>query len=183
MVPAVGRLVELTAPNTGAKVVKNTEKTTASRLEQVRASETRSNPGFGGILSRLMFEAYSTDEERGMSLTRKDFLTGSLALGAIAVLDGCGDSGNGGDGGSSGASCTDGANGPSDLQLGHSHTIAILQADIDDPQDRTYTSSTGGTHNHSVAVTAAELAELAANGTVTVMSNDMHAHTWVITCV
>jgi hypothetical protein len=44
-----------------------------------------------------------------------------------------------------------------------------------------YTSN-GGTHDHSVAVTAAELAELAANGTVTVMSSDMHAHTWVITC-
>jgi len=146
---------------------------------------------FPMMITALPFEAYSTDKERGMSLTRKDFLTGSLALGAIAVLDGCGDSGNGengsggaggsgGDGGSSGAACTDGANGPSDLQ--HGHTIAILQADIDDPQDRTYTSD-GGNHNHSVAVTAAELAELAANGTVTVMSDDTHAHTWMIICV
>jgi hypothetical protein len=74
--------------------------------------------------------------------------------------------------------CTTGADGSSDS---HGHTIAIPQADIDDPQDRLYTSS-GGAHDHSVDVTAAQFAELAANGTVTVMSDDTHAHTWVITC-
>lgn len=58
----------------------------------------------------------------------------------------------------------------------------MLKGCGDDPQDRTYTSM-GGTHDHSVDVTAAELSELAGNGTVTVTSQDTHAHTWVITCV
>ncbi|MFW2388677.1 MAG: hypothetical protein ACN4G0_10095 [Polyangiales bacterium] len=152
-----------------------------------------------------------------MSLTRKSFLTGSLAVGALAVLEGCGSSddgaagsggsagtggsagsggtaGSGGVGGSGGAGgggaggdggagggqdrCTVGGQGPSDT---HGHEIEIPQADIDDPQDREY-SSTGGTHPHTVAVTAAQYAELAANGSVTVTSNDTHAHTWVLTC-
>lgn len=59
--------------------------------------------------------------------------------------------------------------------------IAIPQADIDDPQDRTY-GSTGGTHDHVIDVTAAQLVELATNGTVTVTSSDLHPHSWTITC-
>jgi hypothetical protein len=148
-----------------------------------------------------------------MGLTRKSFLMGSLALGALAVLDGCGESdngeggtggmggsggtggsgatggsggtggsgatGGGGTGGGNGALCTAGANGPSNT---HGHSISIPQAHIDDPQDRTYRSS-GGDHNHNVTVTAADFAALAANGVVTVTSDDTHLHTWVITCV
>jgi hypothetical protein len=141
-----------------------------------------------------------------MGITRKTFVTGSLAVGAIALLDGCGDdsNGSGGSGGSgtggaaggggaggagggggaggsggTGAACTDGASGPSNT---HGHTINIPQIDIDDPKDTRYTSS-GGEHSHLVDVTAAQVAELIANGTVTVMSDDTHQHTWVITCV
>lgn len=69
------------------------------------------------------------------------------------------------------------AAGPSDF---HGHTIAIPNADLLDPRDRAY-SSTGGTHVHTVNLTAAQLTELASSCSVTVMSNDTHPHTWVIT--
>lgn len=77
------------------------------------------------------------------------------------------------------AACVDGAGGPSNT---HGHMVSIPQTHIDDPQDRMY-GSTGGTHDHTVSVTSAQLTELAANGTVTVSSNDTHLHTWIITCV
>jgi hypothetical protein len=44
----------------------------------------------------------------------------------------------------------------------------------------TYTS-TGGTHPHSVVISAGEMATLRDSCTVTVASDDTHAHTWVLT--
>lgn len=64
----------------------------------------------------------------------------------------------------------------------HGHLLSIPKTDIDNPQDRLY-QSTGGGHDHTVALTASELEELGGNCTVTVSSNDTHAHTWVITIV
>ncbi len=76
------------------------------------------------------------------------------------------------------ATCTIGdATGPDD---NHGHSIAIPTADLNNPQDRTYTS-TGGTHDHQVDITAAELTTLATTCTVTITSNDTHAHTWIVT--
>jgi hypothetical protein len=73
--------------------------------------------------------------------------------------------------------CTLGdASGPSES---HGHNLMIPQADIASPADRTYTSS-GGTHNHTVSVTAAELTTLRDTCTVTVSSNDTHPHTWIL---
>lgn len=60
--------------------------------------------------------------------------------------------------------------------------MKIPQADIDDPQHRTYMSS-GGAHGHMVDMTAAQFNALAASSMVTVSSSDTNAHTWMITCV
>lgn len=69
------------------------------------------------------------------------------------------------------------ADGSSDT---HGHSIAIPQADLESPTgDKTYTS-TGGTHTHQVTLTAAQRQALVDDCSVTVSSNDSHAHTWTI---
>lgn len=75
------------------------------------------------------------------------------------------------------ADCADSAaEGPSDS---HGHLVCLSQAQVDGG-DVTITSQ-DGSHDHSVAITAAELTTLRDTGTVTVTSNDIHEHTWVIT--
>lgn len=71
------------------------------------------------------------------------------------------------------------ASGPSDT---HGHVVFIPKADVENPLDRTYTS-TGGTHDHTFSITAAELMELAATCSVTVQSSDTHPHTWTIAMI
>lgn len=66
------------------------------------------------------------------------------------------------------------AEGPSDT---HGHLICLTQQDLDDGADITYTSS-GGSHDHTFTITAAQLLSIADGDTVTIDSNDSHAHSW-----
>lgn len=65
------------------KVRPETTRKTQHFMAQPRSGCTR-------ILSLISPRWYVAIKEPGMSLTRKSFLTGSLAVGALAVLDGCG---------------------------------------------------------------------------------------------
>jgi hypothetical protein len=53
---------------------------------------------------------------------------------------------------------------------GHSHTANVPSSDQLRPADMTYTTSTSLNHQHSVTLTAGQLATLASGGTVTVTS-------------
>ena len=71
--------------------------------------------------------------------------------------------------------CTDSvAEGPSNS---HGHAICITRAQIDAGEEITLTSA-GGTHDHTVVITAAQLADIGAGTRVTVSSDDTHPHTW-----
>ena len=60
----------------------------------------------------------------------------------------------------------------------------VAAADIADPAARTYDITGEATHGHTVMLTAADFAELAANRRVTVTSSAVgHSHAVTITCV
>ena len=75
-----------------------------------------------------------------------------------------------------GGGCAGDGSGPSDT---HGHSIVIPEADWLAGNPGNY-NSTGGDHNHVVPMSAQDMADLAAGCTVTVQSNDSHAHTWII---
>lgn len=109
-----------------------------------------------------------------------------LPVGA-ALLTGCGDD----DGGTTppdpptcelpdGGVCSTFDAGGSSNTHGHLLTVTAAQiaacATVSIP-------STGGDHPHTVTLTDEDLDELATGCTVTVTSNDSHAHTWVISFI
>jgi len=131
-------------------------------------------------------------------MKRRDFLiqgAASATLISIILTMGCGGSADDtddsdsdsdagddddsvGDDDDDGGTCATGdAQGPSIL---HAHIIEIPAEDFDNPTDGIYLS-TGGDHDHDVAVSAAQLQELIDNCTVTVNSDDSHAHEWTLT--
>ena len=68
---------------------------------------------------------------------------------------------------------------------GHSHTLTIPAGDQLHPADTTYTTSTTLAHSHTVALSASQLASIAAGGTVTVTSSvstvtGTHTHDFTI---
>jgi hypothetical protein len=117
-----------------------------------------------------------------MTMSRKQFLrtlagAGATALGA-SLLIGCSDDDDGGGGGTpnciaNGTSATIGAN--------HGHTMSVSMADISAAADKTYDITGAGGHLHTVTITAAQFATLAANGSVQVTSTSGGAHTHAVT--
>lgn len=63
---------------------------------------------------------------------------------------------------------------------GHGHHLVIPLADWQAGNAGNYVT-TASDHNHTVSINAQQMADLAANCTVTVNSNDTHPHTWIIT--
>lgn len=63
---------------------------------------------------------------------------------------------------------------------GHGHHLVIPLADWQAGNAGSYLT-TASNHDHTVSLNAQQMADLAANCTVTVNSNDTHPHTWVIT--
>lgn len=59
----------------------------------------------------------------------------------------------------------------------HGHFICLTQAELDAGEDITYTS-TGGNHDHTFTITAAEIASILAGDVVTINSSDSHPHSW-----
>jgi hypothetical protein len=109
-----------------------------------------------------------------MDLTRREILIGTVVLAA------CG----GDDGGSavdapSSASCT--MNGTiATIDGNHGHTLTIPAADVVAGVERTYDITGTSPHSHMVTVSAANMATLAANGTVQVTSTSGGAHTHTV---
>lgn len=96
---------------------------------------------------------------------------------------GSGGSGQGGAGGGASASCLD--NG-TNVTIGgnHGHVLAVSKDDVAAGVDKTYDITGASAHMHSVTVTAADFALLAANTAVMVTSTSgaQHTHTCTIVC-
>lgn len=128
-----------------------------------------------------------------MTMSRKQFLHtlaagGAAALGAplLASLGAC-DSDDGGgepDGNPGGANCV--ANGSTATIGGnHGHMMTVTKADIAAAADKTYAIMGTAGHPHSVTITAAQFATLAANTSIQVTSSSDagHTHSVSVACV
>jgi hypothetical protein len=131
-----------------------------------------------------------------MSITRKQFLE-SVTGGTVALLvQACGGGGGGaifGIGpGSPGTSSTASGCGSSDAQISgnHGHVLTVPTADLSSATPKTYSIMGSATHDHSVTLSAADLAQLNSGGTVTVESSGTdtpdfgsHSHSVTVSCV
>jgi hypothetical protein len=123
-----------------------------------------------------------------MTMSRKQFLR-TLAAGgatvvaasvvgsAAATLTGCGsddDDGGGGD-----PNCV--ANGTNaTIADNHGHTLNVAKADVSAGIDKTYDITGSAGHAHSITITAAQFATLAANNSVQVTSTSGGGHTHAV---
>ena len=119
-----------------------------------------------------------------MNLSRKEFLLLSVSFVGVGLL-GCGgdevanpDLATGGTTGclKNGTNSVIGAN--------HGHVLMVAIADIQAGVDKTYAIMGSSPHAHSVTLTAAHFADLAANKPVSATSttNAQHEHSIMITC-
>lgn len=117
-------------------------------------------------------------------VNRRDFLatagTGLVALVLTPIVSACG----GDDDNASSVSPTtpvscDGAGETSTVVDGHSHTVCVPNADIDDPPaaGSPYVTSVADGHQHDVLLTADELTTVANGGSVTVTTTVELGHT------
>jgi hypothetical protein len=106
-----------------------------------------------------------------MTMTRKEFLKG-----AALTLAGLG--------------CGGGAN-PNDcgvtIELNHGHTLTVAKSHATTGVERTYHIQGSASHDHSVTITAAQFADLAAGNQVTVTSSPdigfgTHDHMVTVNC-
>jgi len=118
-----------------------------------------------------------------MGMTRKEFLAslvkgtavGAVAAGALAACGGDDD----------GAATIDGPPGAcsptATIGTNHGHTLVVSAADIAAAADKTYDIMGSSVHTHSVTLTAAHFASLAAGTMVMTVSTTGSAHTHSIT--
>jgi hypothetical protein len=112
----------------------------------------------------------------------KTAVGGLAALVAARFLAACGstedDAASDGDCSTGGASATAFANDPN-----HGHSITIPKTDIDAGVDKTYPSIGFVGHDHTLTVTAADYAQLAAGNSVTISSSVTgHKHDITLRC-
>jgi hypothetical protein len=114
-------------------------------------------------------------------MNRREFLTrvGTLTLAGttFAVMVACGDDGDDGVG--------PGTGGPTDainvnIAANHGHALSLNQSDLTAAMTVALTL-TGGTHSHSLDLTAAEVDQLLASNAVTKVSGSTAAHTHSVT--
>jgi len=109
-------------------------------------------------------------------MTRKEFLQGAGAVVAVA-LTGCGDGGGGGGGGNECGTTID---------LNHGHVLTVAKADATAGVEKTYHIQGGATHDHTVTITAAQFADLAAGTQVILTSSPStdltHDHSITVNC-
>ncbi|HEU5297770.1 MAG TPA: hypothetical protein VFU71_23550 [Burkholderiaceae bacterium] len=137
-----------------------------------------------------------------MRITRKQFL-GSVAGGTVTLLiQACGGGGStafialfgGGTngGGTNGNPEPASACGSSGSQItgNHGHLLTVPTADLTSTTAMTYSIMGSATHDHSVTLSPADLAQLNSGGTVTVVSSvtdaptfGPHSHGVTVTCV
>ena len=112
-----------------------------------------------------------------MGISRRK-LFGVVAGGtAVLLVPGCG--GGGGDAiEPAGTSC--GASGAA-ISLNHGHALAIASSDLDSTVDMTYSIRGSADHDHIVTITASQLRQLKAGGSVTAVASVVAAHSHVAT--
>ena len=110
------------------------------------------------------------------SITRRQ-LCGAMAGGAMLVsMHGCGGGGDTPDAPGSGCGSSGAA-----ISLNHGHSLAIASGDLDSLVDITYGSRGSSDHDHTVILSVAQLRQLKAGASVTVMASVFAAHTHVVT--
>jgi hypothetical protein len=129
-------------------------------------------------------------------MNRKEFfvLTFTLLGTGIAGVAACSSStssndGNVGTGGSTNGNPTC-ADPLPEMQVpdstGHTHTVTVAAATLNATTDQTFTTSPGGTdnHTHMITLAVANLATIKTGGTATVTSTttDSHTHMFAVSC-
>ena len=94
----------------------------------------------------------------------------------LVSMHGCGGGGDTPD--ASGSGC--GSSGAA-ISLNHGHSLVIAPVDLDSVVDRTYSSRGSSDHDHTVILSVAQLRQLKAGASVTVMASVFAAHTHVVT--
>jgi len=120
-----------------------------------------------------------------MGMTRKEFLAslvkgtavGAVAAGALAACGGDDD----GDGGTAIDAPAGACSPTAAIGTNHGHSLVVSAADIAAAADKTYDIMGSSVHTHSVTLTAAHFASLAAGTMVMTVSTTGSAHTHSIT--
>lgn len=118
-----------------------------------------------------------------MAVSRKDFLRLLVAAGAGGWMLGCP---NNGDGGSdAGADAGPGSSNRCEttISLNHGHVLVMSREDVALGEERMYSIRGIALHDHSVTLTAADFATLAAGGTVGPLTSSLSGHTHDVTVV
>jgi len=126
-----------------------------------------------------------------MTMTRKEFLgtiVKGTAVGAVLVttVAACGGGSDPGppDAPPSNRNCLQNGTGVN-IVGNHGHVLMVSIADIQAGVDKTYDITGSAAHSHSVTITAAEFAMLAANTGVSTTSTSgaSHTHSIAVSCV
>ena len=110
-----------------------------------------------------------------MTMTRKEFLKGAtFTLVVLGSGSGCG-------GGTPPTDCG------TTIELNHGHRFTVAKADATAGAEKTYHIQGGADHDHTVTITAAQFADLAAGTQVTVLSSvdiglGTHDHNVTVNC-
>jgi hypothetical protein len=120
-----------------------------------------------------------------MTMTRKEFLRTLVGAGVgaagVAAIAGCGgDDGGGTTADAAPPSCASPA---AVVEANHGHVMMVSMADVTAGAAKTYNIMGTATHDHTVMITAAQFAQLASGGTLTLTSsNTIHTHTVTVMC-
>jgi len=119
-----------------------------------------------------------------MKITRKGFLGAAASGTVLLLLQACGGGGGGDDdddppGGLGSCSADGGA-----ISGNHGHSLSIPAADLDSATALSYSIRGSANHDHTVTLSAAQLAMLKADQSITVTSStdSAHDHSVTITC-
>jgi hypothetical protein len=113
-----------------------------------------------------------------MKLSRKEFLKLTVILGAGGLVMACGEDT------AEGGNCTQNGAQAGTISSNHGHTATVPAADINANAPKTYSIQGTSNHNHTISLTAEQLAQLAQGQSVTVTSTTdaSHAHTVTLVC-
>lgn len=115
-------------------------------------------------------------------MTRKGFLGAAAGGTVLLLLQACG--GGGGDDAAQQNGLTSCTSTGAAITGNHGHALSIPAADLDATTARTYSIQGTSTHDHTITLSAAQLASLKARQAVTVTSSTdfAHDHSVMITC-
>jgi hypothetical protein len=113
-----------------------------------------------------------------MELSRRKFLKLTVVLGAGGLVMACGE------GAAEGGNCTQNGAKAGAISSNHGHRAIVPAADINANAPKTYSIQGTSNHDHTLSLTAEQLAQLAQGQSVTVTSSTdaSHAHTVTLVC-